>query len=113
MSIQEVSSCQTDDEDRTFGPLAEVLDKVEERRLRPVDVVERDHYRALACQRLEQPAHGPEGFALRGGGLDDPNELGDALGDGVSVLLICAQGADAGQRALRGGLAHALPDRGG
>ena len=42
---------------RVADPLGEVLDEVEERRLGPVDVVEHEHERPLARQRLEHPAH--------------------------------------------------------
>ena len=48
---------QSSEDRRVAGPVADVLDQVEERRLAPLDVVEHDHERPLRGRRLEQLAH--------------------------------------------------------
>ena len=58
--LREVRARHAADEDRCVAtPAGEVLDEVEERRLRPLDVVEHEHERPLARERLEQPADRP------------------------------------------------------
>ena len=58
--LREVAAGEAADEDRRVAsPAREVLDQVEERRLRPLDVVENEQHRPLARKRLEQPAERP------------------------------------------------------
>ena len=55
--LREVRARHAADEDRRVAtPAGEVLDEVEEGRLRPLDVVEHEHERLLARERLEQAA---------------------------------------------------------
>ena len=72
------------------APLHDVLDQVEQERLRPVEVVEHQHDGAGAGQPGEQPPHRPERLLRRrrraraeqaGGAVDDPVALGLVVGD--------------------------------
>ena len=59
--LEQVRPRRAEHQDRsTVASGGEVLDHVEKRRLRPVDVLEDQHDGMLACHRLEQPPHGPE-----------------------------------------------------
>jgi hypothetical protein len=74
---------QAHEHDRALRRAENVLDEVEHRRLRPVDVLDQDDERSDGCHGLEQPAHRPEGLLdgeLRGGKADG---CSDALRDRV------------------------------
>ena len=59
--LEHCGAGRADDQERGVGDgVHQVLDQVEERRLRPVDVLEHDDERALARERLEQHPHRPE-----------------------------------------------------
>ncbi|MEO5577327.1 MAG: hypothetical protein ABIR67_04700, partial [Gaiellaceae bacterium] len=58
--LGEVGARQATDEDRRVAaPAGEVLHEVEERWLSPLHVVEHEHDRSLARQRLQQAPYGP------------------------------------------------------
>ena len=59
-TLGEVAASEAADEDRRVaGPAREVLDQVEKRRLRPLDVVEDEQHRPLTRERLEEPPERP------------------------------------------------------
>ena len=58
--LRELAAGEAAHEDRRVAaPAGEVLDQVEEGGLRPLHVVQHDHERPLAGERLEQPPHRP------------------------------------------------------
>ena len=64
--LEQIRASHADDQDRRVAdPAEQVLDQVEEGRLRPLQVVERDHERHVAREALEQPADRPHRL-LRG-----------------------------------------------
>ena len=111
--VEELGAGHADDEQRRVAdPVDDVLDQVEQRRLRPVDVVEDDDERLLARQLLEQPAHGPERLLGRAARAVPAEDRGHALGDdrgvrasdrrldpGSHVILAERLGDDLGDRA--------------
>ena len=109
--LEQLAPSQAHKQDRSAGPLAEVLDEVEERRLGPMDVVENDDQRPLAGDDLQQAAYRPEGFACGGRSLGDPDDFRDAPRDLLGVVLAAELRAKRGQRYVRHGLAHDLGDR--
>ena len=84
--VEQLGPRDADGEDRPGGPLGELLDQVEQRRLCPVHVLEHEQQRALAGERLEEAADGPR--ALAGGcrALGEPDQLEHALRDELGVL---------------------------
>ena len=84
--VEQLGPREADGEDRPGGPLRELLDQVEQRRLGPVDVLEHEQQRTLAGERLEEAADGPR--ALAGGcrALGEPDQLEHALHDELGVL---------------------------
>ena len=92
--LEQLGPRERDEQQRRLaGGFEGVFDEIEEGRLRPVAVVEDDHERALAAERLEQPTDGPEGlFASAGPRLCDTYEARDPLGDELAVLLAGEQG---------------------
>ena len=73
---------EADDEDRgVLHRLVQVLDQVEERRLRPVDVLEDEDDRALAGKGLEEPSRPPHELAHRELRIREPHGGGDSVGD--------------------------------
>ena len=58
--VEEVRSREAEEQDRrTAGEAEDVLEQVEQRGLRPVDVVHRDDERSRHRERLEEPAERP------------------------------------------------------
>ena len=71
--LQQLRPGDADEQDRVVAREdGEVVDEVEQRRLRPVQVLQHDDQRALARCRLEQPAHGPERLLGLGEALRQP-----------------------------------------
>jgi len=68
-----------------------VLDQVEHRRLRPVDVLEDDDERPLACERLEQLPRCPEGFLGGGRVAAEPDRRRDPVDDDRRILAVREQ----------------------
>jgi hypothetical protein len=88
-----------------------VLDEVEKRRLRPVEVVQDDHERAVAGERLEQPADGPvrlRGRRARGG---DTHRAGDSVRDQVCLVFALDERGEGGGLASGRELAHDVQER--
>ena len=85
--LREIAAGETADENRRVAsPAREVLDQIEKRRLRPLDVVENEQHGPLTRKRLEQPPEGPvELVAARvwlgaTDGLEEPAVHGLAVG---------------------------------
>jgi hypothetical protein len=61
--VEQVRPCEAEQQHRrVVRPAGEVLQQVEQRRLRPVDVFDEHDERTLPRELLEQPAHRPEGL---------------------------------------------------
>src|SRR6266545_2598428 len=116
--LSELAARSAEDEDGGLGPLAEVLDQVEECRLRPVDVVEDEDDRPVSGDRLDEAADSPEGLARCCRSFGQSDQLGDPLRDLLGVVLLGKQLGDSrrrrfgrdlpddlGQREVRGTLA--------
>ena len=58
-ALEQVAARDADDQHRPRRLRCDVLDEVEHGGLGPVDVIEGGDERAAACERLEEPAHGP------------------------------------------------------
>src|SRR5262249_30969181 len=56
MLLQQLFASKADDEDRRLALLGEVVDQLEEGRLRPVHVVEDQNERPVACERFAESA---------------------------------------------------------
>ena len=107
--LEQLLAGETDDEDRPLALVREVLDELEERRLRPVDVVEDEDERCLARPCLAELAEEPRDL---GGGR---RRLGIERGEhGVALLALGRLGEDLAQRPVRDALAvgeTAAPER--
>ena len=109
--LEQVAARDAQDQHRRVDPLAEVLDEIEQRRLRPVDVVERDDQRPLPRDRLEQAANRPERLARRGRSFCPADDLGDTLRDLLRVFRAGEQRRDPRHRRFGCGLLDDLGDR--
>ena len=112
VSVEELGPRQAEQQDRRVArELGEVFDEAEERRLRPLQIVEDDHERAAPCQRLEELANGPRRrFARTGAGAAETERLEDQLGDQARLLLAVEELCDRGARRLRAGGSLAAQD---
>ena len=64
--VEQFGPRQREENERcVLAPAGDVVDEVEERRLGPVDVLEHDEQRPLACQRFEQATDGELRVAAR------------------------------------------------
>jgi hypothetical protein len=89
-----------------------VLNEVEEGDFGPVQVLEHHDQRALLCQSLEEPAHGPEDLLLaRPAPLGEVEGGGEPVGDERGVLRAREQREHAFARQLAGRLLDDLPQR--
>ena len=67
MDVEQLGSRHAEQEDRSVARVVrEVVDEVDEGRLRPLEVVEDDDERARLRERLEELAHGPERLLAAG-----------------------------------------------
>src|SRR5438270_10324265 len=76
-----------------------------------MDVVEDEHDRTLARDRLDETTHGPERLAWSGRSLFQPGQLRHAARDLLGVVLALEQRRDALERRLMRCLANDLGDR--
>jgi hypothetical protein len=86
---------ETDEEDRRVArPLGDVIDQIEKRRLGPMDVLEHDDERPVACKRLEQLPDRPE--RLLGGtmNLGSADRAADPRSDHLGVPVAFEKRAD-------------------
>ena len=78
--LREIRARHAADENRRVAaPAGQVLDEVEEGRLGPLDVVEHEHDRPLARERLEQAADRPVELVAPRARLRAPDRLQDPL----------------------------------
>ena len=84
--VEQLGPRNADCEDRTAGPLRELLDEVEQRRRSPVDVLEHEQQRAFVGERLEEAADGPRALAGGRRTLGEPGQLEHALPDQFGIL---------------------------
>jgi hypothetical protein len=84
---QELGPGEHDQEDRCARERRDVLDEIEHRRRRVVQVLEDEDDRSLACKRLEQPADSPRRFLARPKRFRLAGRGGDALGDRLGIGL--------------------------
>ena len=85
--LEEFRAGDADEHDRsTPSPLGEVLDQVEERGLRPVNVLEEDDQRPRAGKRREQAPRGPEDLLALERGLRAADPLQEALGEAPGLV---------------------------
>ena len=67
--VAQLRAGQANEQDRHLSdPLGEVLQEVEQQRLRPLDVVDDHHHGAVSREGLDQTAEGPERLLGRAGG---------------------------------------------
>ncbi len=86
--LGELAAGEAADEDRRIAaPAGEVLDEVEEGRLRPLDVVQDEHDGPVPGEGLEEPPHGPVELVAPRAGLGAADGFDDAPADGVRVRL--------------------------
>jgi len=88
--LEELRPSRAEHEHRSLRPLAEVLDQVEQRRLRPMDVLEDRDDGVRAGQRLEQSSYGPEALGRGRGAVGDADGERDLLG-GASAFSSAAR----------------------
>ena len=84
--VEQLRAGRADQQDRRLPrPVGDVLDEVEQCRLRPVDVVDHDDERAFRRERLEQSPGRPEQLLRRARGLDRPGEREQAIRGGFGL----------------------------
>jgi hypothetical protein len=69
-AVQQLRPCRAEEQHRgVTAQNGNVLDEVEQRRLGPMDVVDRDHQRLILGHGLEQLAHAPGNLVRRADGV--------------------------------------------
>ena len=87
--LEHFGARQAKEQDRCImRPAREVLDQVEQRRCRPVDVLDHDDKRPVARNLFEQTAHGPEQLTTDGRRAGRTDCAQDPLSD--ELCIICA-----------------------
>ena len=108
--VEEVAPRGAEDEQRNVGREADdVLDQVEERRFRPVHVVEDRDQRPVVGERLEELARGPRRLLRRSSRRAETDRTGETVGDDDSLVGAHGLGNTVvGSRAAH--LTHDLPE---
>ncbi len=88
-ALEQLETAEAEQDHRPRGPAVEVVDQVEERAGRPVDVLEDQDDRRSPRERLEQAAKRPETLAAV-----ERRRVAQALGDPLRVCLICERGLE-------------------
>ena len=106
--LEEIRAAGAEQQDRDgLRVTDDVLDQREERRLRPMSVVEHDDERTSRCQAREESPHGPEPLLDDSFRLHEPGELGDHFGHSTSVVTRRQQRPELGDDLVRSvGLAN-------
>ncbi|HEY3212124.1 MAG TPA: hypothetical protein VGL16_02805 [Actinomycetota bacterium] len=92
--VEQVGAGHTHEQDRGVArPVGHVLDEIEESRLTPLDIVEHQHERASAGDRLEHPSDRPERL-LGSRRVGHTHQLRDPLADDSLILLSFEDRAD-------------------
>ena len=95
MGLEQLGPGEAQEQDRPpAGEAGDVVEEIEQCRLRPVHVFEDREQGTVAGGRLEQSAHGPEGL-FAAAGLAEPDRSEHALGDEVGVLVAVQELGDA------------------
>ena len=80
--IQQFGPRRTEEDDGVGrGEVGDVLEQIQQRRLRPVHILEDGDERSSSGERLEQPANRPVGLFRRRGRPGEAEELRQPLGD--------------------------------
>ena len=90
-----------------FAPLDQVLDQIEQQRLRPLQIVDAEHHRSRSSERGEEAPHHEEGLLRRRRRAGE--EGGDPVGDAGMLVIIagergvncCSQGISGAVRSRR------------
>ena len=108
-AVEELRAGEADDQDRCVAyPVGEVLDEVEQRRLGPVHVLEREDERELAGERLDELAHRPEHLLGDGSRRSRADRALEPRRDDVRIRVSVEQRSDT---AIARSLTHDLPHR--
>ena len=87
--LEELGPCQAqDDNPRPARETRDVLQQVEQRRLGPVDVVDDEDERSLACKRLEESSKRPGGLFAGTADRVRSERAGNAVRDRLSTLVV-------------------------
>ena len=107
--LDEVAARHAEQQDRRgVAPLRDVLEQVEERRLRPVHVLDAHDERRAGGERLEQPPHRPERLLAAERAVVAADRRSHAPGDPLRVRLV---GEQAVERLVAAELLHELAER--
>src|SRR3954447_26813724 len=110
--IEELRARDTEQEDRRVARrVDEMVEQVEERWLRPVDVLEHENERALPGEDGEELSHGPEEPGRRARRLGGTDRTCDPVGDLLGVRLTGDEPCDRLARGRTGSVAHDLGER--
>ncbi len=100
--VEELGPRRAQQQDRRVaGPVRDVVDRIEQRRLRPMDVLPHRDHRPLAREDLQEPTDRPGG--LLGGRVTfrDPEHLGEPGRDRVRVIVPGEDPVETGPNLLR------------
>lgn len=82
--VQKLGTGEAEDENGGPDVVDDRIEQLEQRRLRPVDIVDDDQQRPRLGEPLEQPTERP-GSLSRGGTRTDPQEVREPVGHGLAV----------------------------
>ena len=101
--IQQLRACQTHEQDRRIArPVGDVLDQIQERGLRPVDVLEHQDHGGIDGQTFDELAERPEDLLGGDGRLAQTDQLTDAIRDQALSVVFAERGGDPRPRLFRG-----------
>ena len=109
--LEQLRPGRRDDHDRPVGEAGEVLDQVEQPRLGPVEVVERDHERGVVRHALEQPPERPLDLLARAAATTGADRDRDAVGDLLAAIDIGEPQGQAGRDVVAHQRAHHRVER--
>jgi hypothetical protein len=103
MYLEEFGARETDQQHgRVLGEVGHVLEAVQQRRGRPMQVLDDHDDGAVAGQVLEQLAYRPEGLLGSAIGLGPPQGGGDLAGELLGLLVAGEQGGQLSLCSLKG-----------
>ena len=110
--LQQLRACETQDQEGDVsGRPGDVLEEVEQRRLRPVGVLDDQDVRPRLGQRLEQPAKRPHGLFSRPVLAREAERSRDRVGDDGAVALSVQEPGQSFTCLAAGRLADHLAER--
>ena len=96
--LEQLGSGDTDEQQFCVArPIRQVLDQIQQERLRPMDVVEHHDERPLSSQMLEQLSHAPR-RVLGGRGLRPAEQAAHEARDAVAVFGVTQHSGERGER---------------